>query len=87
VLGVYHEIVTQKESGELLEDKIFFMVTGENPKGTLTEEFEGGHNEWLTIDELAAKGKVFGEQELKNSILAGEQWLIEHAAEYSKQVF
>lgn len=43
----------------LLEDKVFIVMHCANPTGALVEDFEGGHNEWLTAEELAQKDKVF----------------------------
>ncbi len=43
----------------LLEDKVFIVMHCNNPTGTLIADFEGGHNEWLSAEELAAKDKVF----------------------------
>ena len=87
VVGVYHELVTQKETGDVLEDKLFFVVSCANLHGTFVRNFEGGHNEWLTLEDLNAKDKVFDGQEDKELILDGKQWLVERAREYSKQAF
>jgi ADP-ribose pyrophosphatase YjhB (NUDIX family) len=46
--SVYHKMDYDKTAGSLLEDKIFFMVRGDNPTGTLIESFEGGRNAWMT---------------------------------------
>ncbi len=56
--GVYHKLDYRKD-GSFLEDKYFYLVHATNPKGELTQKFEGGENHWLTNDELKAKGKVF----------------------------
>lgn len=44
---------------DLLEDKVFIVMHCTNPTGTLISDFEGGHNEWLSAEELANKEKVF----------------------------
>ena len=31
-----------------------------NPTGTLVKDFEGGHNEWLTIEQIGNLDKIFG---------------------------
>lgn len=59
VLEVYHKLDKNKDTKELLEDKIFFMVHCTNPRGELLVEFDGGRNEWLSIEEVSAKEKVF----------------------------
>lgn len=56
--GIYHKMDYLK-SGELLEDKYFFVVYGTNPVGELIVDAEGHHNEWLTVEELVSKDKVF----------------------------
>lgn len=58
VAGFYHKM-DYKHDGTLLEDKLFCIVYGKNPSGKLIEDMEGHHNEWLTLDELAAKDKAF----------------------------
>jgi ADP-ribose pyrophosphatase YjhB (NUDIX family) len=86
-VGTYHERVYEAESDILLEDKIFFIVVGTNVKGELLEDFEGGHNEWLTAEELVAKSKVFDSLEHEMRILGGETWLVERVTRYSKADF
>lgn len=55
--SIYHEHI-YATSGELLEDKYFFICTAANPSGVLLKEFEGGRNEWITEKEFL-KGNVF----------------------------
>lgn len=45
---IVHEIVYAKESGNLLEDKIFHIIRGSDPVGEI-KNFEGGSNEWLPL--------------------------------------
>lgn len=59
VKGVYHKIDKQTESGELLEDKIFYAVLCTDLEGELTEEFEGGRNAWMTVDQINKLSKKF----------------------------
>lgn len=49
----------KKSDNSLLEDKVFVVMFCDNASGTLITDFEGGHNEWLTIDELRAKDHCF----------------------------
>lgn len=44
---------------DLLEDKVFIVMLCKNASGELIEDFEGGHNEWVTPEALAKKEKVF----------------------------
>ena len=55
--GVYHKMDYEK-NGDFLEDKYFMVMYGIKPQGEL-RDIEGHHNEWLSIDELEAKDKVF----------------------------
>lgn len=56
---VYHKIDFNQDTGELLEDKIFFIVHGTHPRGEMCKEFDGGRNEWFTLEEVSAQDKVF----------------------------
>jgi ADP-ribose pyrophosphatase YjhB (NUDIX family) len=87
VAGVYHEHVIQEETDELLEDKVFFVVNGKNPSGTLLETFEGGRNEWMTFDKAFKKDKKFDSFKMEIDILSAKYWLVERTAYYSKKVF
>ena len=55
--GVYHKM-DYETSGDFLEDKYFLVMYGTDPQGELRDA-EGHHNEWLSVDELNAKEKVF----------------------------
>lgn len=59
VAGFYHKMDYDKDTGDLLEDKVFVLVYGTNPKGELLVDDEGHHNEWLDDTELQARGTVF----------------------------
>lgn len=85
--GVYHEIVTHQETKELIEDKIFFVCHGTNPKGELVADFEGGHNEWLTRKEAENKEKIFDSFAIELDILDSKQWLYERTPVYDTENF
>lgn len=87
IAGVYHEHVFQEESGELLEDKIFFAIHCTNPRGVLTEDFEGGHNEWMTRNHAEAQEKIFANFQIELDILNGEQTFVERHVRYAKDRF
>lgn len=57
---VYHKMDYNKDTGQMLEDKIFFTIACDNPRGELIEEFEGGRNAWMTTDEYASQELSFG---------------------------
>jgi ADP-ribose pyrophosphatase YjhB (NUDIX family) len=59
VSGFYHKMDYTEGEDKLLEDKIFCLVHGTNPRGELIADMEGHHNEWLSDEELLAKDKVF----------------------------
>ena len=55
--GLYHKMDFET-SGDFLEDKYFLIMYGTNPQGDIID-IEGHHNEWLSVDELEGKEKVF----------------------------
>jgi len=87
ILGVYHEHTFAAGTGELLEDKIFFDVHCTNVRGELHEQFEGGRNAWMTLDEVLAKPKHFGNFDVGMSILNGKAVFVEGRHEYERGVF
>jgi ADP-ribose pyrophosphatase YjhB (NUDIX family) len=48
-----------RESGELLEDKIFLIMYTDKFSGELVERFEGGLNRWMTQDEFMKTDQRF----------------------------
>lgn len=56
--GLYHKM-DYADDGSLLEDKYFMMMYGTNPRGELMVDGEGFHNEFLSVEELTQKDKVF----------------------------
>lgn len=56
---LYHKRDFGKTSGKLLEDKIFLCVYATEFSGELIEEFEGGVNRWMTVEEFHAQPKRF----------------------------
>lgn len=57
----------KKSDGSLLEDKVFIVMTCKDPTGELIQDFEGGHNEWVTLADMQQKDKVF-----EGAVLLGE---------------
>ncbi len=84
--GIYHEHVYQEETGELLEDKLFFVVHCSDVSGELIEEFEGGKNAWLSLADMETK-KVFNSYAMELAIAKGEHRFVEEIQKYSKQDF
>lgn len=87
VAGIYHERVILKETGEMMEDKIFFVCSGKNPTGKLLVDFEGGHNEWLSFDDAFKKDKKFDSFKVEIYILYSDEWLVERLTTYDKDNF
>lgn len=87
IASVYHEHAFEAESGELLEDKIFFVALGSNSQGELVEAFEGGRNAWLDKDAVMRKQKKYVSVEKELDVLTSQQWLHEDSVTYSKQEF
>jgi ADP-ribose pyrophosphatase YjhB (NUDIX family) len=86
IFGVYHEHVYAEETGELLEDKIFFAVHCSNIRGTLKEKFEGGRNAWMTWEEAEAQPKAFS-LDVGREMLRGNAQFVEARRTYDKEVF
>lgn len=60
LVGIEHKIDYSKEN-QLLEDKYFFVVRANNPKGKIKKVFKGGKNQWLTKNEFLKLPKLFGD--------------------------
>lgn len=58
LVGVKHKLDYTPE-GQILEDKFFFSVRGEQVRGTLQETFDGGRNLWLSRPEIEKLPKIF----------------------------
>ncbi|MFZ1300982.1 MAG: NUDIX hydrolase [Candidatus Microsaccharimonas sp.] len=85
--GVYHELVKSVETGEIIEDKIFHVVNARQPKGAMFEVFEGGRNQWMTVDELALVEKKYTSTDLETSVGIGQETFIEATQIYSQEEF
>ena len=86
-MGLYHEHVKSAETGELLEDKIFQIVGGRYLKGNLIEEFEGGRNKWMSIDDLNKIKKKYLSTDIETSIGIGDVSFVEKVQIYRKDEF
>lgn len=87
IAGVYHEHVIHSESGDYIEDKIFFVAHGTNPQGELLADFEGGHNEWLTHEAAICKPKKFVSFATELEIIDSKQWFHETVITYGSDDF
>ncbi len=87
VAGVYHELVYAEETGEQLEDKIFFVVHCTNSQGDMTEYFEGGHNKWMTREEAHEQPKIFTSFDIEIDIINSDEVFVDKRVEYTKELF
>jgi ADP-ribose pyrophosphatase YjhB (NUDIX family) len=85
--GVYHELVYQEETGEQLEDKIFFVVHCTKASGDLVERFEGGYNRWMTREEALSQPKIFTSFDIEIDIVTSDETFIERRVQYTKDLF
>jgi ADP-ribose pyrophosphatase YjhB (NUDIX family) len=85
--GVYHEIVKHTSNGEIVEDKLFYVMYTEKFSGKMIEEFEGGKNSWMTLDEVRANPKHFHSFEIEAEAATKHIGLVEKIDEYSEADF
>lgn len=89
-VGIYHEHSSDKSSGQLLEDKVFFVMKCINPIGELIEEFEGGKNQLMTIEQTRTLDKKYQsfDFELQFALgLSGQDPFCEKQQLYSEDEF
>ncbi|MEI6228609.1 MAG: NUDIX hydrolase [Candidatus Saccharibacteria bacterium] len=85
--GIYHELVYSQDTGDQLEDKIFFVVQCTNTKGKLIEEFEGGRNKWMSRTEALSQPKIFKSFDIELDIVDTDTGFIENRVELTKDLF
>lgn len=91
-VGVYHERVIIDDLDQFVEDKIFFLCIGEPKEGTLMEDFEGGHNEWLSLRDGFSKDKKHfaNDQPVLDKLMKGglnTDWIEEDIIEVKGEEF
>lgn len=87
-LGLYHERPRLEGDADFSEDKIFNIIHCTNPSRVLIEDFEGGHNEWLTYSQIIALPKKFQSWELEFEFLEKRKnTLLEETPVYAKEEF
>jgi ADP-ribose pyrophosphatase YjhB (NUDIX family) len=82
--GVYHEIVRHGSSGEIVEDKLFYIMYTEKYSGKLMANFEGGRNVWMTLDEVRQDPKHFHSFEIEASAADKNIGFVERIDEYDE---
>jgi ADP-ribose pyrophosphatase YjhB (NUDIX family) len=85
--GLYHERTFQTETDELLEDKVFLVVSCTNVQGELVEQFEGGRNVWLTVGDKSQLPKHYSSFDTELAIAVGEKSFVEEIHSYAKTQF
>jgi ADP-ribose pyrophosphatase YjhB (NUDIX family) len=87
ICGVYHELVFRRETGEQLEDKIFFVVRCFGVRGGLIERFEGGRNAWMSEAKARQQPKIFNSFDVELAIARREQTWVELRQEVPTEQF
>lgn len=88
IMGLYHEHTTIAGTDEFIEDKMFFAVRCYNVTGKLIDKFEGGENDWMTIEQARKYPKRYSSFETELEIVEGKQGpFVEEHHVYSKEEF
>lgn len=88
VMGLYHEHTRIEDTDEIIEDKMFFAVRCSQPTGQLIDKFEGGENQWMTIEEARKYPKRYSSFETELEMIEGKTSSFEEEAHvYSKEEF
>lgn len=85
--GVYHEHVRSAETNEILEDKIFHVVSARAHAGQMSETFDGGRNAWMTTEDLGAVGKKYHSTDIETAIGLGNASFVEETQIYTNEEF
>lgn len=57
--GTYHERVIHKDTGEIVEDKLFNIMFCNNVSGDMKGVFDGGRNVWRTLEDARSEPKRY----------------------------
>lgn len=83
--GTQHKMDYNKQTGELLEDKIFFIMRGTDPRGDMFERFEGGRNQWMAWDEIDQLEHSFVKHDAPANDPGGEIVFVETTHQYAPE--
>lgn len=87
-MSIEHKMDYDKESGHMLEDKLFTIIKATQVKGMLIENFEGGRNSWMTEREILADKKLFDDMPKILKVLKSDNFhFFEDAYRYSSQQY
>lgn len=78
---IFHKRDYRKQDGQLLEDKIFAIMYSNSCSGEMADDFEGGHNQWMTQEEFMQQEKTF--ESARDFIDLVDQNIPYHAQEYT----
>lgn len=85
--GIEHKMDYSK-TGEILEDKYFYIVKATNTKGKFIKEIEGGKNFWLSEKEILTKEKVFEDiLKILKGVKTGKFFFLEKKYNYSAKQY
>lgn len=88
IVGLYHEHTYLKDETEAVEDKMFFVVHCTNPRGELLESFEGGRNQWMTLEDSRQLEKRYSSFETELEMITGNKGIfVEETHHYTKDQF
>ncbi len=87
LLAIDHERDIVEKTGEVLEDKLFYVMLCEKFEGELTEEFEGGRNQWMTKEEFLAEKNIDGAPRLFEYLDNDDVTFREHEFYFDKTEF
>ena len=85
--GIYHERVRHQETGEIIEDKLFQLMFCDRFSGKLQVEFDGGHNAWRTLEDMALEPKKYKGFETEIAACLNSIPLTERIYNYSDSEF
>lgn len=81
---LYHKRDFDRTTGNLLEDKIFFCVVATAYRGDLIEVFEGGINQWMTLEDFKSQPKRFTSVDEFFDLMEVGESFVEREAYYDK---
>lgn len=87
LLAVDHERDLVEETGEILEDKLFYVMLCEEYEGEMVEEFEGGRNQWMTKEEFLSEKNIDGAPRLFDYLENKTVTFKEHEYYFDKSEF
>jgi 8-oxo-dGTP diphosphatase len=88
IVGLYHEHTFLEDEVDAVEDKMFFVVHCTNPTGQLIERYEGGNNQWMTVEDSRKLEKRYTSFETELDMIVGKRGtFVEEVHTYSKDEF